>query len=137
MTKQEDGRKNRHWVGKIGEEAAEGHLKDQGYRILYRNFRYGRFGEIDIIAEKAGLLCFVEVKSRSSAHFGLPSEAVTARKRQKIVRVAEYFLSLFHLQDQQARFDVVEVYLDRQEGAPPKAVDVRHIEDAFGDLARY
>jgi len=127
----EEGKKNKRSVGKAGESAVERHMNEGGYRILYRNFRYGRFGEIDIIAQKEGVLCFVEVKSRSSCKYGSPAESVTAKKRQKILKVAEYFLSLFQIKGLQPRFDVAEVFLDRADAASPRVTAINYIENAF------
>lgn len=64
-------------------------LTRQGYRIIERNFRC-RYGEIDLIAEDANDLIFIEVKTRRGDAYGLPEEAVTLRKQQKIVQVATY-----------------------------------------------
>ena len=70
--------RSRQRVGQAGEDAAAALLADQGYTIVERNYRT-RMGEIDLIAEEDGVLCFVEVKARRSARLGHPSEAVTAR----------------------------------------------------------
>ena len=69
-------------IGRLGEELAALRLMEQDYQILSRNYRC-RFGEIDIIAEKKGILTFVEVKTRSREDFGSPAEAVTWSKQQK------------------------------------------------------
>lgn len=58
------------------------YITEHGYNILERNYN-GRFGEIDIIAHKASVLIFFEVKYRSSMNFGDPSEAVDVRKQRK------------------------------------------------------
>ncbi|MDZ7319254.1 MAG: YraN family protein, partial [candidate division KSB1 bacterium] len=47
-------------VGKLGENLAAKFLEEKGYHILERNYRYGH-GELDIIAEKDGMLIFIEV----------------------------------------------------------------------------
>ena len=77
--------------------------------IRDRNFR-GRSGEIDIVAEEAGHLCFVEVKGRSGAGFGAPEEAVTAGKQRRIARAALEYLARRRLPlSTPCRFDVVSV----------------------------
>ncbi|MBQ6401373.1 MAG: YraN family protein [Firmicutes bacterium] len=78
-------------LGKIGEDMAADVLRSKGYQILRRNFRCGE-GEIDIIAERYGELCFIEVKTRQSFHFGRPCEAVSREKRSHIRRVAGRYL---------------------------------------------
>ena len=74
-----------------------------------RNFRC-KFGEVDLIAEKDGYLVFVEVKYRSTARYGMPSEAVDARKQRRICNVASFYLYRNHLPaDTPVRFDVAAV----------------------------
>jgi putative endonuclease len=92
--------------GKAAESAAAKFLKAKGYKILERNYR-NRFGEIDIIAQQAGVICFLEVKARHSLAQGLPCEAVDARKRRQISRVALAYLKQQHFLDRAARFDVL------------------------------
>jgi len=79
--------------GKQGEELAVKYLLNQGYKILERNFRYSRFGEIDIIAMKDSHISFVEVKSRKNSKFGHPLEAISPQKIEKIIMSMRYFLS--------------------------------------------
>ncbi|MFA4983796.1 MAG: YraN family protein [Candidatus Omnitrophota bacterium] len=95
-------------LGKSAEDEAVDFLSRQGCRIIRRNYR-NRAGEIDIIARDKGTVCFVEVKSRRSLRYGLPQEAVSLRKRERIARVALGFLKENNLLDSPARFDVVTV----------------------------
>ncbi len=88
----EDADTARKSLGQLGEEYACEYLKEQGYIILRRNFRHHRYGEIDIIASKAGAICFIEVKTRTSELYGIPQEAITLAKQRKIYRCAEYYL---------------------------------------------
>ena len=67
-------------------------------------------GEIDIIAMDEGILCFIEVKTRSSLAFGWPQEAVNTRKKRKIVQVALSYLKEKRIRDREIRFDVVSQY---------------------------
>jgi putative endonuclease len=98
-------------LGKKGEAAAERFLKKESFKILYRNFRARRGGEIDLVCRdrKEQVLVFVEVKTRRSERFGPPSVAVTWRKRSRIIRAAKEWLRLLDLPEIPFRFDIVEV----------------------------
>ena len=77
--------------GKIAEDLAAEYLQKNGYKIVTRNFRFQK-AEIDIIAEKEGLIIIVEVKARSTDAFMLPQEAVTKTKIRSIVIAANHYL---------------------------------------------
>lgn len=99
----------RRAVGTYYEGQAALYLKQQGYRILEQNFS-SRCGEIDLIAKDGDTLVFVEVKYRSSASFGDPAEAVTAKKQEKIRKTARYYLCTHQLsEDTPCRFDVAAI----------------------------
>ena len=78
-------------LGEIGENMAAEILREKGYDILRRNYRC-REGEIDIIAERYGELCFVEGKTRQGFDFGRPCEAVTFEKKKRIRRTASRYI---------------------------------------------
>lgn len=78
--------------GKKGEERAADYLIDRGFSIIARNFRYGRLGEIDIIAGRDNLVLFVEVKTRKSDRFGGALHSLNAKKINVIKKTAQYFL---------------------------------------------
>ncbi len=92
--------------GLLGEEQAIKVLKKRGYKILERNHRT-KFGEIDVIAEEGGCLVFVEVKKRSSRHFGEALEAITRTKQRHMVRSALWYMKKHRCFDRSARFDAV------------------------------
>jgi putative endonuclease len=96
--------------GKTGEELARDFLEHQGYEIVDANFRT-RFGEIDIIARHGSIWVFVEVKARRGVSFGLPEEAVTFRKQNKIIRMALWYLKEKHLENVSWRIDVVSIIM--------------------------
>lgn len=102
---------NNKIIGKIGENAASEHLKNNGYSILQRNFRT-RYGEIDIIAKEGKSLVFVEVKARRGRNFGLPREAVDFYKQSRIKNVASLYVAMKKMNEENIRFDVVEVMMD-------------------------
>jgi putative endonuclease len=98
-------------LGRKGERLAAQYLKRQGYRILETNHR-NCFGEIDIIAHDRGTLCFVEVKTRTTASHGHPFESVSRPKQRKLIRTAQGYLTRAGAPDTDARFDVVAVTPD-------------------------
>ena len=112
-------------VGQYGEDVAARHLSEAGLEILARNWRCAE-GEIDIVAVERGVLVFCEVKTRSSARCGLPAEAVTRRKAEKLRRLALLWLQEHPGGGADVRFDVVSV-MRAQVGA---AV-VDHVRGAF------
>ncbi|MBC7217652.1 MAG: YraN family protein [Candidatus Caldatribacterium sp.] len=94
--------------------------------ILERNFR-SPFGEIDLIARKGKILIFVEVKTRKSLTSGLPEEAVTEEKQERIRKSALFYLTQHGYDPEQTlfRFDVVAIYVGS--GKP----QIRHYPSAF------
>lgn len=112
---------NKRRLGSNYEGRAAEYLINKGYEILELNFR-NRYGEIDIIARDDKYICFVEVKYRSQKDCGYASEAVDYRKRQTIMRVANYYLMKKGLSEwTPCRFDVIAI--DGQELA--------HIQNAW------
>jgi putative endonuclease len=95
-------------TGKSGEELAAALLRENGYKILARNYKT-KLGEIDIVAKEKDTFCFVEVKTRHSDRFGLPQEAVLNTKQRQISKTALSFLKENRLLDKKARFDVVSI----------------------------
>lgn len=98
--------RNNREIGNIYEERAEKLLLSSGYKILERNYRV-RAGEIDIIAEKDGVIVFVEVKYRSSTAFGYGIEAVDYRKIRRIYNAARIYLTLNRKFSNEIRFDCI------------------------------
>ena len=118
---------NKRAFGDQGEKEASEYLIKKGCTILCRNFRIGRMGEIDIILRDGGTLCFVEVKTRTSTLYGTPSEAVSFKKQATIRRIAQLYMQRFYIADEPIRFDIVEVFMDRD----GRLLDVSHILNAF------
>ena len=98
----------RQSLGKRGEDLACEELERRGYTIVDRRFRT-RCGEIDIVARDAGVLVFVEVKTRSGGNFGTPFESVTWKKRQRLSRMAASYVFLKRIADVPCRFDVIAI----------------------------
>ena len=115
---------DRQELGRFGENAVAYYLEKKGYRRLKRNYLV-KGGELDIIAEKDGVVAFVEVKTRTPEPLVNGLEAVTAAKRKMIIRTSEeYFRRFPH--DLQPRFDVVWVTVSDR-----KVVGFRYVENAF------
>ncbi|MCL5019183.1 MAG: YraN family protein, partial [Patescibacteria group bacterium] len=96
-----------------------------GFFIVERNYRC-RFGEIDLIASTKNQIIFVEVKTRSSSRYGLPGEAVNAKKRSKYFQIATYYVNYKRLYSFDLRFDVIEI-MRGSDGS----YSVNHIPNAF------
>ena len=110
--------------GQEWEGVAEKHLEKAGYVIRARNVRT-RMGEIDLIAEEKGILCFIEVKGRRGTRFGLPAEAVTLEKQRRVFRAAQAYVQRESLGKAVCRFDVVSI-LDGDAG---RKIEI--LRDAF------
>jgi len=114
-------------LGQLGEKLACDFLKKKGYEILGQNYRT-RCGEIDIVAREGDTLVFVEVKTRTNRMFGLPEEAIDARKQHKLAMTAEHYLAAHHLYEKDYRVDSVAVEIDETDAEPR----IRHEEDVVG-----
>lgn len=113
--------------GVTGEGIAADHLKRKGFRIIDRNYRCRRFGEIDLIALDGKTLVFVEIKCRKNKKYGEPFEAVDERKRRKLRLIAESYLQRnWKYRTLSARFDVVSIILSESGDT-----EITHIENAF------
>jgi putative endonuclease len=111
-------------LGREGEALACEYLVQEGYTIIATNWRSSHM-EVDIIAEDAGRLIFVEVKTRSTEAFGHPEESVGPAKQQYLAQTAQHFLHENPSQ-KEIRFDVISVVMP--EGSKPS---IHHIADAF------
>jgi len=115
-------------IGEWGEEQAARFLEKQGFRIIERNARPSRRGELDLIATRGGALVFVEVKTRCNEKFGAPISSVGRAKRHALNRAAIRYLRRARWPKLVCRFDVVEVIGAPSSKTPPV---IRHTESAF------
>jgi putative endonuclease len=107
-------------TGRRGEEAAYFHLRGLGYVMVARNFRSPRCrGEIDLIGWDDDVLCFVEVKTRTTLDVKPGEAAVDRHKRRLIAAVAREYLRRFP-PSCQWRFDVVSVYYPESKASQPQ-----------------
>ena len=103
---------NRRRKGTWYEQMAAKYLQDNGFKIVQKNYRCYA-GEIDLIARDGSYLVFVEVKYRKNDRQGMPQEAVNHFKQHTIVKVAQHYMMMNHLDDQTpVRFDVVAILGD-------------------------
>ena len=113
--------------GRAGEERAARHLTANGFRILDRNWRCPQ-GELDIVAETAGMIVVVEVKTRASEAFGHPFEAIDRRKAQRLWRLALAWIAVHpdEAKGRHLRLDAIALT-----GPDPRTARLEHLEDAL------
>jgi putative endonuclease len=99
----------------LGEKLAAKFLRRNGYKVLYRNFKEGRGGQIDIVCRDDDTLVFVEVKTRDTEEYGRPVAAVHHDQQRRISRGALTWLRMLDNPEISFRFDVVEVIVTGNE----------------------
>ncbi|WP_435693288.1 YraN family protein [Rubritalea sp.] len=102
-------------VGELGEKMAATFLRRQHVKVLYRNYRGPKGGELDVVARDRDVLSFIEVKTRKRRAGSRPLDAVNAEKQELIERGARSWLKLLPHNDFLWRFDVMEVVLEENE----------------------
>jgi len=95
-------------LGKLGEKFGQQFLKSKGYKILETNYKNMGY-EIDVIAEHADYIVFIEIKTRRSKRYGMPSEAVTKEKQRRYKMISSLYLTHKKLLHRYIRFDVLEI----------------------------
>ncbi|NCA87208.1 MAG: YraN family protein [Clostridia bacterium] len=110
-------------TGEQGEELAAQYLANAGYKILERNWHFGK-NEIDLIAQDGEFIVFAEVKTRRTANFGEPEVFVTRAKQRAIIKAANGYFMIKDVQ-LEARFDIISVLYH---GA---SYTVKQIKNAF------
>jgi len=110
-------------LGALGEKRAQEYLSSKGYQIRHCNWFCGKL-ELDIVAEKDGWLVIVEVKTRSTATFEDPKEAINMRKIRNLVNAAHEYILQYDWEGE-TRFDIISVMPHGQ------SFTIDHIEDAF------
>ena len=112
-------------LGRAGEQRAVRYLHDHGYEIIDRNWRCAQ-GELDIVALRRGTLVFVEVKTRTTEAFGHPFDAVDARKRRRLWKLAHAWMQAHpdQVHGREMRIDVIGII-----GDDPDAGTLEHLRD--------
>ncbi len=112
-----------HKLGQKGEDLAAEYLKKASFKILFRNWKWGKH-EIDIIAENKDFIIFTEVKTRKEDYQMHPVTAVTREKQKSIILAAEGYIRKFNI-DKESRFDIITVIKKSED------FEIDHIETAF------
>ena len=116
---------NNKELGKCGEDRACKYLLENGFQVVARNFSC-RLGEIDIVATKDLQLCFIEVKTRTSVHFGLPCQSVNGKKQMHMKKAAEFYrMSQPGYADFCPQMDIIEILF------LPNGKFIRYLPAAF------
>jgi TIGR00252 family protein len=112
-------------IGDQGENLAASVLRDNGYRILERNYRFNR-NEIDLVCQGPQReVVFVEVKTRTGTGYGRPTASITTDKQQALIEAARGYLHEREMEGTAARFDVIGIlWMDDEP-------QVEHYENAF------
>jgi putative endonuclease len=105
-------------IGSYGEDLARKFLEKKGFKLIEKNFKTPRWGEIDLVMKDGDTLVFVEVKTRSGSTarlFGGPLGSINYHKMKAIHRVAKFYLYSKNLGNHSARIDAVSVVLDKDD----------------------
>ena len=111
-------------MGAYGEHLAAKFLREDNYNIKAANFKTYN-GEIDLVAEKDGVICFVEVKTRQIGGMTSPADAVNVHKQENIKSAASVYLNKWAY-NAKHRFDIIEVFLDDK-----KVEKITHLKNVF------
>ncbi|MEK7357670.1 MAG: YraN family protein [Bdellovibrionota bacterium] len=95
-------------LGQRGEDLAARYLRRNGYTILDRNVKLGRY-ELDIIARDGDTIAFVEVKTRLPSDIATPEDSITTKKRKHLTGAARIYMQRNPAPDTYYRFDVVAI----------------------------
>ncbi len=114
-------------LGKKGEDIALNYLTEKGYELVARNYRFSRYGELDLVMRDGKYLVFIEVRTKKNKLYGSPLETIDYDKRRQIEKMAQLFLVKEKLsQETFCRFDAIGIILsDNNEP------EIEHIQDAF------
>jgi len=125
LSRRESGPQHLH-TGRRGEEAAYFYLRRLGYVMVARNYRSPLSrGELDLVGWDGDVLCFIEVKTRTTRDFQPAHAAVDQEKQRDLARTASEFLRKIK-GNPPFRFDIVSVYFK-----PDRPVEIELFKDAF------
>ena len=114
-------------LGKKGDDIALNYLTEKGYELVARNYRFSRYGELDLVMKDGNYLVFIEVRTKKNKLYGSPLETIDYDKRRQIEKMAQLFLVKEKLsQDTFCRFDAIGIILSNN-----NEPEIEHIQDAF------
>ncbi|MBM4387300.1 MAG: YraN family protein [Deltaproteobacteria bacterium] len=99
-------------------------LAKNGFAIVARNFRT-RHAEIDIVAEKDGRICFIEVRSAATLFLNSPLLTITYPKQKRLIRAAREYFYRRKMREKNSEFDVIGIVYDGE------SVRTEFVRDAF------
>ena len=114
-------------LGRWGEDCAAEYMEQHGWYIRHRNWQK-KHHELDLVCidENSTILLFIEVKTRASEIWGAPDEAIDLEKKNNTIRAARAYISDFHLQHLEIRYDTISVI-----GTPETGCEIRYKENVF------
>lgn len=117
-------------LGDKGEKIAEKYLKEKGYKILDKNFRWKKLGELDLVARKGAGVIFFEVKARMKKRLSefMPEDNITFTKQKKLVKLSQIYLAKKKI-DLPWQIDILAIEIYRN-----NTYDIRHLENAIDDF---
>ena len=115
---------NSSLLGAFGEQYAARFLRGEGYETWSANYKTDT-GEIDIIAQKDNIVCFVEVKTRQVGGMLPPAAAVDIKKQENIKSSAASYINKFKIKNK-VRYDIIEVLVNGT-----VLSEINHIKNAF------
>lgn len=128
---------NTRQTGKLGENIACDYLRKNGYRIVQRNFerKVSCFlkSEIDIVAKKQDVICFIEVKALKGNSGFFPEQKVNFAKKRKLIKTAEDWLTQKRIPLQGAKWQI-DIIAIRLYGSVASA-KIDHFENAVSALS--
>lgn len=110
-------------TGGKGELWAKNYLLDNGFVIRHTNWRFGH-KEVDIVAEKPGVLHIVEVKTRAANYLEEPKKAVIRQKQKNMLAAAEAYIAKYNL-NCDTQFDVISIVISNN------GYELEYIPSAF------
>lgn len=114
------------WIGGYGERVAAAWLRAHRCKVLARNFKGPKRGEVDLVAREGDVLLFIEVKTRREGSIIRPLDAVNREKQRLIERGANEWLRRLGKRSIPWRFDVIEVHV-----ADARKPRVNRVTNAF------
>jgi putative endonuclease len=115
-------------TGRRGERAAFFYLRRLGFVVTAQRWRTAKArGDLDLVAWEKDVLCFVEVKTRTTRAMAPAEAAVDAEKKRMLRKMAHYYVRQLPERDVPVRFDILSIYFE-----PGKSADFELFRGAFG-----